>query len=120
MAHSSVEGSASSFTICGVTWPLWPGVVVPAVTTCGENSSTGNRGEAILHLPNGDLHLTRLIGDACFTAPPPRVDVTESWRISGGTGAFTGASGTASRALIGDQTNGTSHGTWQGELHLPG
>ena len=67
---------------------------------CGPSSSIGAGGHASLILAGGSLHLERDLGDACFKYP--FIDVSETYRVVGGTGLFEDAKGDVSAELNGE------------------
>jgi hypothetical protein len=67
---------------------------------CGPYSSIGTGGRASLIFADGTLELERDLGDACFWAP--LIEVSETYRVVGGTGRFDDARGDVSAQLYGE------------------
>ena len=71
-----------------------------APPNCGPYSSIGIGGHASLVFADGSLRLERDIGDACFNYP--FIEVSETYRVVGGTGIFKGAKGDVGAELDGE------------------
>jgi hypothetical protein len=76
-------------------------------------------GSAQFVAANGDNLFAEGVGQATETGTPNVVTISEMWTITGGTGRFTGASGSFTVERVLNQVTGVTSGTISGIIVLP-
>jgi hypothetical protein len=72
----------------------------------------------VIHLSGGDVYMT--VQGPLNTTNFPDVSLTGTWQFTGGTGAYSGVSGSGTCAVVGDFGAGTFSGAYQGKVKLAG
>jgi hypothetical protein len=117
-----------------------PNVVCVSVAGSGQATQLGNTGESsevfvnlstpvchaetrtvILTAANGDQVTLALTGQSCDTNSTPITGTaSDSWVVSGGTGRFSGATGSGTNSALIYGLTGTAVTTFTGTLSTPG
>jgi hypothetical protein len=90
---------------------------VPPICDYEYFSSSGVDGFGFFDFSDGQLRLQRVSeSSACYDFPIISLD--EHWRISSGTGAYSGATGKLTRTYDGDVRFGVGDGTFTGTIKI--
>ncbi len=120
------EGTSWGYSQTGTAWLSLLGRVRFEITHCTvAPEGRFGPGTTVFTAPNGDELWMEQWGTFTLDSPqnPTRSDGVLNWRITGGTGRFTGASGsgkgTVTTTITGPATGSTS-GTWTGKIGYNG